>query len=310
LLLVVVNGAAGAGRGAKIWRTVSQELDRRGAAHEAVHAASGAAACEAVRARIEAGRGGAAAPVRGVAVIGGDGSVHAVLPALAGTDIPLGVIPAGSGNDTARAFRLPVRPEEALDRILAGHSRAADLIAVHTGTTGAESALTAVASGFDADVAGAVNRAAYKRWCNRLRLGPLAYVIGVLDRLRTYRPQPVTVQVDGAERTFEACWMAAIANTPSYGGGLRICPEADPADGMLDVCVVHSCSPLQLLRLFPTLLTGTHVKLTCVTMLRGARVELRTGSGGPLPAALDGETLSAAMPLRAEASAGGIRLFI
>ncbi|RAP74477.1 diacylglycerol/lipid kinase family protein [Paenibacillus montanisoli] len=300
--IFAVNEKSGGGRGKKVWRRVEAELVKRGVPYRAVMAGSPEEADAEIRWLIAAfaehggsaeaadslaeteGAGAATQPrtgVKAVCVIGGDGTIHSVLPALVDSGVPLGIIPSGSGNDSARAFGVPAKPLDALARILAGHAMPVDLIllrsakAAHGGGTAAERpVLTALAVGFDAAIADAVNRSAHKTLCNLLGVGSVAYLIGLLQILLTYRQRQLTVTVDGTPHRFERGWMAAVCSVPAYGGGLRICPNASPTDGLLDVCVVHTCTPLQLLRLFPTLLSGTHTRLPYVKMLRGRPVSV------------------------------------
>lgn len=291
MLLFVVNGKAGNGRGSKAWRMVEAELRRRGVGYRAIAAASAEETTAAVREALQAG------DVQAVAAVGGDGTLHALLPLLAGSGIPLGLIPAGSGNDTARAFGIPRRPLAALETFLAGRTQPADLIRFGADTGEKRLALTSLAIGLDAAVVHDVNSSRYKRWCNRLGLGSLAYIVGLLRVLAKYKPRTVTVTVDGETRTFRNVWLSAVTNTSSYGGGLRINPDARPADGRLHVCVVHGCTALRLLRVFPTILNGSHVRTPYVTQLRGQVA--RIAGDEAIPSVGDGEAAGQA-PIAAE----------
>ncbi|WP_308637741.1 diacylglycerol/lipid kinase family protein [Paenibacillus silvisoli] len=314
--MFAVNEKSGGGRGRNAWKLVEAELIRREVPYRAIQARSPEEACSEIRRQLAA----AAEAVKAVAVIGGDGTIHSVLPALLDSGVPLGIIPSGSGNDSARAFGIPAKPLEALARILDGHAEPVDLIMLHgaeqpqSGETAAVKAarpvLTALAVGFDAAIAAAVNRSAYKKLCNLLGAGSFAYLIGLLQMLASYKPRLLTVTVDGTPHRFERGWMAAVCSVPAYGGGLRICPDASPTDGLLDVCVIHTCTPLQMLRLFPTLLSGAHVRLPYVTMLRGRTVSVAAAPLAGVDAALiygDGEP-AGETPLYAESA--GHRLLL
>ena len=281
MLLFVVNEKAGNGRGRKVWRTVEAELQARGIAYRAIAEADDEKARD--RAAEALRRGG----VKAVAAIGGDGTLHSLLPLLAGSGVPLGLIPAGSGNDTARAFGIPKRTKAALSILLDGQTQPSDMLSANLATGESRLTLTALAVGFDAAIVRDVNGSRYKRWCNRLGIGSLAYVIGLLRVLARYKPREVTIRVDGENHAFRNVWLSAISNTASYGGGLRINPEADPCDGLLHVCVVHGCTPWRLLRLFPTILNGSHVRTRIVTILRGSSIEI--ASDAPIEAFGDGE---------------------
>ncbi|CAM3751676.1 diacylglycerol kinase family protein [Cohnella lubricantis] len=281
MYLFVVNEKAGNGRGRKVWRSVEAELQSRRVAYRAITEADEEKACAQAAELLRRGE------VKAVAAIGGDGTLHSLLPLLAGSGVPLGIIPAGSGNDTARAFRIPKRTQDALAVLLNGQARPSDILSASLGSGERRLTLTALAVGFDAAIVRDVNGSRYKRWCNRLGVGSLAYIIGLLRVLTRYQPRQVTVRVDGQQHIFDNVWLSAISNTSSYGGGLRINPGAEPADGLLHVCVVHDCTPWKLLRLFPTILNGSHVRTRVVTVLRGASVEIV--SDRPIEAFGDGE---------------------
>lgn len=319
--IFAVNERAGSGRGRIIWKLVEAELQRRSLPYQAVIADSAESACAEVRSLLDRYRAGiegnnrSRSELRAVTVIGGDGTIHSILPAVAGSGIPLGLIPSGSGNDTARAFGIPKQPLAALERVLRGDAVPVDLILLGGDDDRGvvqlpKPILTALAVGFDAAIAAAVNRSSYKKLCNKLGVGSLAYVIALFHMLMTYRPRPMTVTIDGTPHVYKRGWMAAICNVPAYGGGLRICPEALPSDGMLDICIVHTCTPLQLLRLFPTLLTGKHVRLPFVKMLRGRNITVDAESAPglhPISAFGDGEPVGQ-VPLHVEVASNRLLL--
>lgn len=290
MILFVVNENSGNGRGAKVWQQVEQQLQARGTTYQAITSSNGQDAYDRTAAQLSS------AEVKAVAVVGGDGTLHGILPLLVGTGIPVGIIPAGSGNDTSREFHIPRDPIQALNIILSGRTRLSDTIASTSGDE-TQITLTAIAVGVDGAVAADVNGSRYKRWCNRLGIGSLAYLIGFVRTLMKFSPSDITITIDGTVHRFERGWMSTIANSASYGGGLRICPDARMDDGQLHVCVVHGCSLWRLLFVFPTLLKGTHVKLRYLTQLHGRQATIETN--GRFLACGDGEP-SGETPLQAE----------
>lgn len=278
--LFVINRNSGNGNGLRTWLKVRSILHSRQIEYRYIFTENSDQAASLLTEMLQQPESWQA-----VAVIGGDGTIHSVLPILKDTGIPLAIIPAGSGNDTARSFGIPFDTAGSLDVLLSGQSQAIDLI-----STSGTLTLTALAIGFDAQVAENVNRSLYKKWCNTLRVGRVAYIIGILQTLITFKPGKVSVTCDNHTTSYESTWMTAISNLPSYGGGFKISPQALQNDGQLDICVVHGCSRLQLLRLFPKVLTGSHVDLPFVTMLRGREIsfdseQTRIGLG-------DGENMS------------------
>ncbi|KAA8997255.1 diacylglycerol kinase family lipid kinase [Paenibacillus spiritus] len=296
MYLFIINPRAGGGAAAKVWQAAQETLRERSVSYEALLTGS----AETAGAEIARALGRRAGAWTAAVVIGGDGTLHSALGAIAAHGVPLGIVPAGSGNDTARGFGVPLDAPKALEAALAGCAAPADML-----RAGSRNTVTAVASGFDAQVAVNVNRSRYKAVCNALRAGRLAYLIGVLHTLATFKPCRARVVCGGEERFFEDVWLASVCNLPSYGGGLRIAPQADSADGLLDVCVVHGIGRWKLLRLFPTLLRGSHVKLPYVTMLRGAEAEIAFER--PMPAIGDGEPLPAG-PLAVRCEPGALRV--
>ncbi|RKP50171.1 diacylglycerol kinase family lipid kinase [Cohnella endophytica] len=281
-MLFVVNENSGNGRGKRIWAKVETRLRSLGTEYDKIVTTSESEALSQVGERMARGK------LKAVAVIGGDGTLHGLLPLIASSGIPYGIIPSGSGNDTSRAFNIPVDPLEALAVILAGHTRKSDLLESVTEKGVKQHTLTAVAVGLDGAVAADVNASRYKKWCNRLGVGSLAYVIGLFRALARYKPRSLSVTIDGTKHEFAQGWLSVISNSASYGGGLRICPQALPDDGKLHVCVVHSCGVARILMIFPTLLTGSHVKKhRYVTILTGTSVSI--GASMSMLAYGDGE---------------------
>ena len=217
--------------------------------------------------------------VDALVVVGGDGTIAGALEAAAGSPVPVGIMPAGTGNDHARALSIPVNDvEAAADVIAAGHSRAVDLARL---TTGGRSMVfgTVAAVGLDAAV---TERAVAMRWPR----GQARYPLAAIAEIARLAPRRVRLTVDGEHHDLDAI-LVAVGNTPSYGGGMRICPTASIDDGRLDVTVVEHTSRARLLRLFPTIYRGTHVRHHGVHTFTGTRVTVESTDG--LPASADGE---------------------
>ncbi|WP_110933400.1 diacylglycerol/lipid kinase family protein [Paenibacillus bouchesdurhonensis] len=295
MYLFVINKNSGNGSGGRIWTIIRSILHERNINYEHIVTSSREQAHTMLKERLVA-----AIRWRAVGVVGGDGTIHGLLPLLRGSGIPLAVIPAGSGNDTARGFNIPIKPLEALRVMLEGQTIEVDLITVQN-----QVAITALAIGFDAKVADNVNHSWYKKLCNTLGIGRVSYLIGIIHTLLTYRPGSLTIECDGMTEHYSSAWLTAINNVPSYGGGLKICPEANPSDGQLDICIVHNCSRLKLLFLFPTILFGRHVSLPYVKLHRGRSVTIY--SSQPIIALGDGEPMGMA-PITAAVDPGSLQI--
>ncbi len=256
---VLVNPHAGRGRSRRVAGVAVAELRRLRVAVDVLVTRSAAHCRDATAAAVASGRDA-------VVVCGGDGAVAAVLPVLAGSGTPLGVLAGGSGNDFARGLGLPVRNPVVAARVVAlGLSGSVDL-----GRVGDRWFGTVVAAGFDARVNERMNAMTWPP-------GRLRYHAALVGELAAFRPFPFVLDVDGSRLECEAM-LVAVGNTVSYGGGMRICPAARVDDGLLDVTVVTSISRVKLVRLFPSVYPGTHVRRPEVLTLRGRSVTLSASS--------------------------------
>jgi diacylglycerol kinase (ATP) len=230
-------------------------------------------------------------------VVGGDGIIALALQVLAKTDIPLGIIPAGTGNDHAREFGIPTRdPEAAADVVVDGHVETVDLGRIR-GADGTDRWFgTVMAAGFDSLVTDRTNR---MRWPH----GRMRYNVAMVAELSKLRLLPFRLTFDGQELVTDLT-LAAFGNTRSYGGGMLICPDADHADGMLDATMVQSASRAKLIRLFPTVFKGTHVDHDQV---RTARAKVITVDSPGINAYADGEFVCP-LPVEVSAVPGALRI--
>ena len=224
-------------------------------------------------------------------VVGGDGVIRLALQALARSDIPLGIVPAGTGNDHAREYAIPTGdPAAAVDIIAAGHTTAVDLGLIR-GSDGSTSWFgTIAATGFDSLVSDRVNR---MRWPH----GRMRYNLAIVAELSKLRLLPFRLVFDGERELITDLTLAAFGNTRTYGGGMRICPNADHSDGLLDVTMVHTASRAKLIRLFPTVFKGTHIALDEVSTDRARTITVESPG---INAYADGDYVC---PLPAEISA-------
>lgn len=265
-----------------MWKHVEQWLRMKQVDYCKIESSDANEACE----RLQSMSDGMVAdrPLSRVIVIGGDGTVHGILPAIIATGLPVGIIPAGSGNDFARSLSIPFNYDEALRIALEAPAIACDYIEA----LGAQS-MTVVGIGLDAEVAYAVNTSRWKKWFNSMRMGYVTYISSLLYTLFAYRPSELKLSVDGTEYQFKNVWFMATANMPYFGGGMNISPHSIPNDGLLDICVVHGINRLQFLKAFPSVYKGTHTTHPNVTFMRGKHIEATTS--GVLRAQGDGEPL-------------------
>ncbi len=226
--------------------------------------------------------------VEALVVCGGDGLVHLAVQALAGTGVPLGLIPSGTGNDVARYLGLPrTDPVAAADRVIASRRRTIDLA-----RSGDRWFVTVLAAGFDAIVNERANAMTWPR-------GQMRYNLATLAELRTFRPIPYVLQLDsdaGTETVEHEAMLVAVGNGPSFGGGLRITEGALLDDGLLDVVVITQMSKPKLVRSYPRLFTGridgvaeyVHRRVRSVTVAAPGIVSYADGERfGPLPLTIE-----------------------
>ncbi|MFJ3671855.1 diacylglycerol kinase [Streptomyces sp. NPDC090106] len=289
-ITLFVNPAAGRGRGAHAAQPAASALRAAGFVVRTVLGADAADALARARAAVA---GGTAALV----AVGGDGMAHLALQAVAGTRTSLGLVAVGTGNDLARTLGLPVRDPARAGRLIAEGLAAGRTTDIDLGRVGERWFGTVLASGFDSRVNDRGNR---MRW----PAGRLRYDLAMLAELAAFRPFPYRIRLDDGEVRETEATLVAIGNGSSYGGGMRICPGADPADGLFDVTVVGDCTRATLLRVFPRVYRGTHVDHPRVSVYRAAKVEISApGSTGYA----DGEPLGP-LPLTARCIAGAVRV--
>ena len=257
--LLVHNPTAGGGRPGRLVADVAARLAAGGVKVERHQTRSledaRLAACD------------AAGTFDAVVAMGGDGTVGACAGGLAdagpGARAALGVVPAGGGNDAARSLGLPPDdPLAAAGLVPRLRRRPADLA-----TVAGRAYLNVAGAGFDSEV----NRIANQRlgWAgNRPR-----YVGAVLAELVVGRVAAFELVLDGRAMPLRG-WLVAVANGPSYGGGMRVAPRASLDDGLLEVVVIHEIGKLEFLRTFPKVFSGRHVEHPAVAVHRAARVDL------------------------------------
>ncbi|MFJ5836933.1 YegS/Rv2252/BmrU family lipid kinase [Streptomyces shenzhenensis] len=283
----VVNPTAGGSTGAAALPRVGRLLREAGAELETEYSRSLAHAQELARRAGERGRV--------VLAVGGDGIAGGIGGALSGTGSVLGLVPAGRGNDFARALGLPADPA-ALTRILLHNGpRPVDTIevesAVHRGTV----VLGSVYAGVDALANRHANHA-------RLLRGAASYYAGGLRAVTTWRPAAYRVTVDGREHTHRGYTVVA-ANSAYYGSGRAIAPDARVDDGLLDIVMIREAPRRLFFALMNELSTGAHVDRPEVRVLRGR--EIRIEADRPVPYGADGE-VEATLPVTARVRPGDL----
>ena len=218
-------------------------------------------------------------------VVGGDGSVNEVVNGVAGrSNVELAVIARGTGWDFARSLALPRKADDAIAVALTGRARAIDLGRVTYRPWAGGEAQAWFANVASAGMSGAIAQRANDT--SKALGGKVSYVWATFAVFARWKNGEVTVTVDG-ERRQARMHDVVVANGPYFGGGMKICPEADPADGVFDVLLIGDLTKGDLLLTLPKTFRGTHLPHPKAELLRGAHVTVEAAEA--LPIQLDGE---------------------
>ena len=303
-LTLVVNPRAGRGRAAKLLPQVCRELLKGmpGAAlrvHQTVDFAEARQRCIDAAAYARPAHDGV--PSDALLVMGGDGMMTLGVNACADTEVPLGLIPAGTGNDMCRGLGIRVfNPLQAAHWVISGRTRRVDTLRVEG----------VLAGGAETRAVGTVVATGYAAMVNRrgntikLPIGGLRYAAAAMSELARFEPLTYHLTVDGRQRVMPAM-LVAVANAPYFGGGMKIAPTADITDGRLDITIVHPVSRNTLLRMLPTMFSGRFVRDPAVERLTATEVIV---DGPGLYGMGDGEELGNA-PLRITVAPRSLTVF-
>jgi YegS/Rv2252/BmrU family lipid kinase len=270
-LKVIYNPMAGRGRARRTVNEVEERLRARGARVDCEPSTSPA---DLVRIAAESSRAG----YDRVVVCGGDGTLNLAVREFDLTQGTLALIPTGSGDDFAKVTGVPRDIAGACENVLTGAVREVD-VALANGLR----YLGVAGLGFDSEVADYANRKV------KFLRGSAVYLFAILRVLPRFTPRPVTLHAENGSRDL-AIMFAAVGNTRQYGGGIKITPDAQIDDGLLDICIVHETTRFQLLKTLPKAYTGAHVKSPFVEIGRGR--EFHFESLFPMAVYADGEPLT------------------
>lgn len=231
-----------------------------------------------------------------VIAVGGDGTVLEVATGLNGSECCMGVIPAGTGNDFVRSLGIATDGEQAAHTILQNHIRKVDMA-----RTEEENYFMNVAGcGFDTEVVRCTEKfkSAFK--------GQLAYLLGLLNALIGYRCVRAKIDIDG-KIIEQKVFLVAVANGQTYGGGMNVAPQADVADGLLDITVVDAVSGFTVLRILPKFIKGKHDEIKQIHSYRGKQVRIECEK--ELPINMDGELIGH-VPMSFEILPAALNMFV
>ncbi len=267
---LIANPAAGRGRSRRLIASIAELFRKRDAAFDLAFTEGPGDAARIAR---QAG-----SEFDAIVVIGGDGSINDILPGMLFSSRPLGIVPAGSGNDFIKALNIPTALEHAVDTILRGETRLVDV-----GKINDRYFANGVGIGFDA----AVNRASYA--INHSKRGLLLYICAFARTVGRYDPVALRITLDG--RTVDQdTFMLTVGNGTTVGGGFRLTPHALVDDGLLDVTIVRPISLPVLFWHLPKIFLGTIDRVKYAALSRTGRLQVE--SDVPVPVHVDGEIYS------------------
>ena len=236
--------------------------------------------------------------ISALVAVGGDGTTQLCAGIAIPNQIPLGIIPAGSGNDQARELKIdltniPAAVKNIVDSL--GSPKRVD--AMKVSVSGKEIwSMGSISGGFDALCA---TRANSLRWPK----GPNSYIAALLLELPSFNAIEYHLDVDGEKRVIEAM-LCGVANVKNFGGGMMISPNSDITDGELEVFILHKVSRARLLRIFPTVYKGKHLRFPEVEIFKAKSIKI---SNENYPVTCDGELVGKA-PFSTEVHPGALRL--
>jgi diacylglycerol kinase (ATP) len=287
---LLVNPTAGKGRAAKVVANVAGRIRQAGANVSILIGHDAADAVALSRKAVDDG-------VDALVALGGDGMAHLALNVVANTRTPLGIVPAGTGNDLAATLQLPTKDPVAAagvvaDRLMSGSARPMDAVRVGQKWFGC-----VLGAGFDSRVNDRANTMIWPR-------GRMRYNLAILAELGVFKPLPFRITFDDEPPWQTDAMLVAVGNAKSYGAGMKVTPNAEVDDGLLDITVLGPLSKPAFLRAFPKVFKGTHVTHPAVTVRRAKVVTVESEG---VTAYADGEYL-ADLPITCECVPGAVQI--
>ena len=285
---LVINPVSGQGKGARIGTHVAGYLNGRGVSYEIIIGRNGIDQADLLQRFLDRN-----SDCSGVIAVGGDGLLHLVLQKITPAQVPLALIPAGTGNDFVRTLGWsPDDLDAILEAVLSKGPSSVDLGLVDGEWFGA-----VLSTGFDAIVNERANSMSWPK-------GPNRYNVAIAIELPRFAPRHYEIVLDDRTISTQAM-LIAVANGRSYGGGMLVCPQSDIADGYFDVMVLHPVSKLEFIKVFPRVFKGTHITHPAVEIVRSKSVKITANA----VAYADGERVGQ-LPISAQCMPGALMTWV
>ena len=285
---LVINPVAGQGRGASVGTHVAGYLNSRGIKYEIIIGRNGIDQADSLQRFLDRNPDSS-----GVIAVGGDGLLHLVLQKITPAQVPLAVIPAGTGNDFVRTLGWSIDDVDAiLEAVLSKKPSSVDL-----GLVDGEWFAAILSTGFDSIVNEKANAMSWPK-------GPMKYNAAIAIVLPRFKPHHYEIVLDDRTISTQAM-LIAVSNGRSYGGGMLVCPQADISDGYFDVMVLHPVSKLEFIKVFPRVFKGTHITHPAVEIVRSKSVKISADA----VAYADGERIGQ-LPVSAQCIPGALMTWL
>jgi len=282
--LLLINPNSGNGRGEKVGRIVEEELAALDVEYIDISANSAMQCQENLKSRLVSSQS-----FEGLFLVGGDGTLNIAIQELVKTSLGVALIPAGTGNDFARTLNLNLKdPRQLISFYLSNKPALVDV-----GKVGERYFVDVLSTGFDSMVNERANT------MHRIK-GRAKYNLSILLVLSTFKPKNYEFSIDGL--SFESkAMLIAVSNGISYGGGMKVTPDAKIDDGFFDILILTPVSRFDFLRVFPKVFSGKHITHPAVKILRGKLVEITSDA----VAYADGERIGS-LPIKASVVERGL----
>ena len=297
---VVVNPAGASGKTGKQWKKLEEILQKEHVSYE-VHYSTPVFGIEDICRDLTQNTG----ECINLVIVGGDGTMNEAVNGITDlSNVRLGYIPAGSGNDLAHSLKLPKDRNEILRTIIKGEVKrtvdvgettfhhTSDIIkgspnAFVPGRTVVRRFMSGCGIGFDAHICQQVLVSKFKGVLNKIHLGKLVYVATAAKVIMAEKMVPFEVTTAEGTTYYRKCLFTVGMNEPYEGGGFRFCPSADDGDGKLTMCTADDMRKIDFFRIFPYAYNGNHLKFRGVTEYASETLDIKTEE--PLWVHTDGE---------------------
>ena len=254
---LVINPVSGQGKGASVGSYVAGYLNKKSVPFTIVTGNSALALSNHLDIFLKANP-----QCVGVIAVGGDGLLHIVLQKVIPAQVPITLIPAGTGNDFVRSLGWDLSDVDVqLDFVLSHSPQKMD-----AGLVDGEWFGSVLSTGFDAVVNERANKLKWPK-------GPMKYNVSIVLELPRFKPKMYDIHLDDRTISTQAM-LIAVGNGRSYGGGMLVCPEADMCDGFFDVMILHPVSKIEFIKVFPSVFIGAHVNHPAVEIVRSKKVRI------------------------------------